>query len=172
MNELKPPSTHELLRDLEVNVLSSVKSKEIDHFSIYKEKKIDVYFQLSNLYNLLMSESYQSFSKDKENLDKLSQKEKEKQKQLKEWSKKAKPFCKKADAKFKGRFRSSLVFYRDILIHSKKYYNIKDFNAIVDFIVQEKLLVPTIDPLPKIDMNEAQSYALQAIDQGPLNFKK
>ena len=170
MNKLNLPSTHELLKDLEVNVFTSVKSKEFDHFSTYKEKKLDVYFQLSNLYRLLTAESYQSFSKDKENLDKLSQKEK--QKQLKEWSKKAKPFCKKADAKFKGRFRSSLVFYRDILIHSKKYYKIKDFNAIVDFIVQEKLLVPAIDPLPKIDMKEVESYALQAIEQGPLNFKK
>ena len=170
MNELNPPSTHELLRDLEVNVFSSVKSKEFDHFSTYKEKKIDVYFQLSNLYRLLTAESYQTFSKDKENLDKLSQKEK--QKQLKEWSKKAKQFCKKADAKFKGRFRSSIVFYRDILIHSKKYYKIKDFNAIVDFIVQEKLPVPTIDPLPKIDMKDVESYALQTIEQSPLNFKK
>ena len=170
MNELKTPSTHELLRDLEVNILSSVKSKEFGHFSTYKEKKIDVYFQLSNLYRLLTAESYQAFSMDKENHEKLSQKEK--QKQLKEWSKKSKPFCKKADAKFKGKFRSSLVFCRDILIHSKKYYNIKDFNAIVDFIVQEKLLVPTIEPLPKIDMKDVESYALQAIEQGPLNFKK
>ena len=163
MNEHTPPSTHDLLRDLDVNVFSSIKSKEIDHFSTYKEKKIEVCFQLSNLYRLLTAESYQSFSKDKENFDKLSQKEK--QKQLKEWSK-------KADAKFKGRFRSSLVFYKDILIHSKKYYKIEDFNAIIDFIVQEKLLVPTIDPLPKIDMNEVESYALQAFEQGPLNFKK
>ena len=170
MNELKIPFTHEILRDIETNIFTSVKSKEFDHFLIDKEKKIEVCFQLSNLYRLLTAESYQSFSKDKENLDKLSQKEK--QKQLKEWSKKAKPFCKKADAKFKGRFRSSLVFYRDILIHSKKYYKIKDFNAIVDFIVQEKLLVPTIDPLPKIDMKDVESYALQAIEQGPLNFKK
>ena len=170
MTELNPPSTHELLRDLEFNVFSSVKSKEFDHFSTYKEKKIDVYFQLSNLYRLLTTESYQAFSMDKVNHDKLSQKEK--QKQLKVWSKKSKLFCKKADAKFKGKFRSSLVFYRDILIHSKKYYNIKDFNAIVDFIVQEKLLVPTIDPLPKIDMKDIESYALQAIEQGPLNFKK
>lgn len=170
MNELKTSSTHELLRDLEVNVFTSVKSKEFDHFLTDKEKKIEVYFQLSNLYSLLSAESYQSFSKNKEYLDKLSPKDK--QKELKEWSKKAKQFCKKADAKFKGRFRSSIVFYRDILIHSKKYYNIKDFNAIVDFIVQEKLLVPTIDPLPKIDMNEVESYALQSIEQGPLNFKK
>ena len=170
MNELKTSSTHELLRDLEVNVFTSVKSKEFDHFLTDKEKKIEVYFQLSNLYSLLSAESYQSFSKNKEYLDKPSPKDK--QKELKEWSKKAKQFCKKADAKFKGRFRSSIVFYRDILIHSKKYYNIKDFNAIVDFIVQEKLLVPTIDPLPKIDMNEVESYALQSIEQGPLNFKK
>lgn len=164
MNELNPPSTHDLLRDLEVNVFSSIKSKEIDHFSIYKEKKIEVYFQLSNLYSLLTAESYQSFSQNKEYLDKLSLKDK--QKERKEMSKKAKPFCKKADAKFKGRFRSSLVFYRDILIHSKKYYKIEDFNAIIDFIVQEKLLVP------KIDMKEVESYALQAFEQGPLNFKK
>ena len=170
MNELTPPSTHDLLKDLDVNVFSSVKSKEIDHFSIYKEKKIEVYFQLSNLYSLLTAESYQSFSKNKEYLDKLPLKDK--QKELKEMSKKAKPFCKKADAKFKGRFRSSLVFYRDILIHSKKYYKIEDFNAIIDFIVQEMLLIPTIDPLPKIDMNEVESYALQAFEQGPLNFKK
>ena len=79
MNKHTPPSTHELLRDLEVNVLSSVKSKEIDHFSIYKEKKIDVYFQLSNLYSLLMADSYQSFSKNKEYLDKLSLKDKQKE---------------------------------------------------------------------------------------------
>lgn len=170
MNELKIPFTHEILRDIETNIFTSVKSKEFDHFLTDKEKKIEVYFQLSNLYSLLSAESYQSFSKNKEYLDKLSPKDK--QKELKEWSKKAKQFCKKADAKFKGRFRSSIVFYRDILIHSKKYYNIKDFNAIVDFIVQEKLLVPTIDPLPKIDMNEVESYALQSIEQGPLNFKK
>ena len=124
---------------------------------------MEVYFQLSNLYSLLTAESYQSFSKNKEYLDRLSLKDK--QKELEEMSK-------KADAKFKGRFRSSLVFYRDILIHSKKYYKIEDFNAIIDFIVQEKLLVPTIDPLPKIDMNEVESYALQAFEQGPLNFKK
>ena len=78
MTELNPPSTHELLRDLEVNVFSSVKSKEFDHFSTYKEKKIDVYFQLSNLYRLLTTESYQAFSMDKVNHDKLSQKEKQK----------------------------------------------------------------------------------------------
>ena len=76
---LKTPSTHDILRDLEANIFTSVKSKEIE-----------VYFQLSNLYRLLTAENYQAFSKDKENLDKLSQKEK--QKQLKEWSKKAKPF--------------------------------------------------------------------------------
>ena len=78
MNELTPPSTHDLLRDLDVNVFSSVKSKNIDHFLSYKEKKIEVYFQLSNLYRLLTAESYQAFSKDKENLDKLSRKEKQK----------------------------------------------------------------------------------------------
>ena len=170
MNELTPPSTHDLLRDLEVNVFSSVKSKEIDHFLTYKEKKIEVYFQLSNLYRLLTAESYQAFSKDKENLDKLSQKEK--QKQLKEWSKKAKPFCKKTDAKLKGKFRSSVGFYRDILIHKKRYYKIKDFNAIVDFIVQEKLLFTTLDPLPVIEMTQVESYALQEIEQGPLKLKK
>ena len=163
MNELTPPSTHEILRDIETNIFTSVKSKEFDHFSTYKEKKIEVYFQLSNLYSLLTAESYQSFSKNKEYLDRLSLKDK--QKELEEMSK-------KADAKFKGRFRSSLVFYRDTLIHSKKYYKFEDLNAIIDFIVQEKLLVPTIDPLPKIDMNELESYALQVIEQGPLNFKK
>ena len=65
MNELETPSTHEILRDLEANTFTFVKSKEIE-----------VYFQLSNLYRLLTAESYQAFSKDKENLDKLSQKEK------------------------------------------------------------------------------------------------
>ena len=79
MNELTPPSTHDLLRDLDVNVFSSVKSKEIDHFLTYKEKKIEVYFQLSNLYSLLMAYSYQSFSKNKEYLDKLSLKDKQKE---------------------------------------------------------------------------------------------
>ena len=89
MNELETPSTHEILRDLEANTFTFVKSKEIE-----------VYFQLSNLYRLLTAESYQSFSKNKEYLDKLSLKDKKKE--LKEMSKKAKPFCKKADAKFKG----------------------------------------------------------------------
>ena len=79
MNELTPPSTHDLLRDLDVLVFSSVKSKEFDHFLTYKEKKIEVYFQLSNLYSLLMAYSYQSFSKNKEYLDKLSLKDKQKE---------------------------------------------------------------------------------------------
>ena len=159
MNELETPSTHEILRDLEANIFTFVKSKEIE-----------VYFQLSNLYRLLTAESYQAFSKDKENLDKLSQKEK--QKQLKEWSKKAKSFCKITDAKLKRKFRSSVGFYRDILIHKKKYYKIKDFNAIVDFIVQEKLLVHTLAPLPVIDMTQVEFYALQEIEQCHLKLKK
>ena len=154
MNELKTPSTHDILRDLEANIFTFVKSKEIE-----------VYFQLSNLYRLLTAESYQAFSKDKENLDKLSQKEK--QKQLKEWSKKAKPFCKKTDAKLKGKFRSSVGFYKDILIHKKRYYKIKDFNAIVDFIVQEKLLVPTLAPLPVIDMTQVESLLYKRLSRVP-----
>ena len=39
MNELNLPSTHEILIDLEVNVFSSVKSKEIDHFSPIRKRK-------------------------------------------------------------------------------------------------------------------------------------
>ncbi len=74
MNEPTIPSTHEILRDIETNIFTSVKSKEFDHFLIDKEKKIEVCFQLSNLYRLLTAESYQSFSKDKENFDKLSKK--------------------------------------------------------------------------------------------------
>ncbi|AHZ47655.1 hypothetical protein V470_04300 [Streptococcus sp. VT 162] len=160
MNEIKIPSTHEILRDIEANVFISYKKKEANLFLSNNEKEISVCFHLSNLYRLLTAESYQSFSKNKENFDKLSQKEK----QLKEMSKKAKRFCKKADAKLKSKFRSSLYFYRDILIHKKRYYKIEDFNAIVDFIVQENLLVPTIKPLPVINMAEVDSYVLKVIE--------
>ena len=159
MNEIEIPSTHEILRDIEANVFISYKKKEANLFLSNNEKEIRVCFHLSNLYRLLTAESYQSFSKNKENFDKLSQKEK----QLKEMSKKAKRFCKKADAKLKSKFRSSLYFYRDILIHKKRYYKIEDFNAIVNFIVQENLLVPTIKPLPVINMAEVDSYVLKVI---------
>lgn len=116
MNEIKIPSTHEILRDIEANVFISYKEKEANpYFLSNNEKEIRVCFHLSNLYRLLTAESYQSFSKNKENFDKLSQKEK----QLKEMSKKAKLFCKKADAKLKSKFHSRLYFYRDILIHKK-----------------------------------------------------
>ena len=160
MNEIKIPSTHEILRDIEANVFISYKKKEANLFLSNNEKEISVCFHLSNLYRLLTAESYQSFSKNKENFDKLSQKEK----QLKEMSKKAKRFCKKADAKLKSKFRSSLYFYRDILIHKKRYYKIEDFNAIINFIVQENLLVPTIKPLPVINMAEVDSYVLKVIE--------
>ena len=161
MNEIKIPSTHEILRDIEANVFISYKEKEANpYFLSNNEKEIRVCFHLSNLYRLLTAESYQSFSKYKENFDKLSQKEK----QLKEMSKKAKRFCKKADAKLKSKFHSSLYFYRDILIHKKRYYKIEDFNAIVDFIVQENLLVPTIKPLPVINLTEVDSYVLEVIE--------
>ena len=160
MNEIKIPSTHEILRDIEANVFISYKKKEANLFLSNNEKEISVCFHLSNLYRLLTAESYQSFSKYKENFDKLSQKEK----QLKEMSKKAKRFCKKADAKLKSKFHSSLYFYRDILIHKKRYYKIEDFNAIVDFIVQENLLVPTIKPLPVINLTEVDSYVLKVIE--------
>ena len=151
MNEIKTLSTHEILRDIEANIFLS-----------NNEKEITVCFQLSNLYRLLTAESYQSFSMNKDNFDKLSQKEK--QKQLKEMSKKAKLFCKKADAKLKNKFHSSPGFYRDVLIHKKRYYKIEDFNAIVNFIVQENLLVPTIKPLPVINMTEVHSYVLKVIE--------
>ena len=160
MNEIKIPSTHEILRDIEANVFISYKEKEANLFLSNNEKEIRVCFHLSNLYRLLTAESYQSFSKYKENFDKLSQKEK----QLKEMSKKAKLFCKKADAKLNSKFRSSLYFYRDILIHKKRYYKIEDFNAIVDFIVQENLLEPSIKPLPVINMTEVDSYVLKVIE--------
>ena len=160
MNEIEIPSTHEILRDIEASFFISYKKKEANLFLSNNEKEIRVCFHLSNLYRLLTSESYQSFSKNKENFDKLSQKEK----QLKEMSKKAKRFCKKGDAKLKSKFHSSLYFYRDILIHKKRYYKIEDFNAIVDFIVQENLLVPTIKPLPVINMAEVDSYVLKVIE--------
>ena len=143
MTEIKFPSTHELLRDLNAAV----------------------FFQLSNLYRLLMSESYQSFSMNKKDFDKLPQKEK--QKCLKELSKKTRPFCKNVDAALKGKFRSSLGFPKNIFIRPTRYYKIEDFNAIVDFIVQENLLAPTIDPLPKIDMSQVASFAKQALEEGP-----
>ena len=155
MNEIKIPSTHEILRDIEASFFISYKKKEANLFLSNNEKEIRVCFHLSNLYRLLTAESYQSFSKNKENFDKLSQKEKEKQ--LKEMSK-------KADAKLKSKFHSSLYFYRDILIHKKRYYKIEDFNAIVDFIVQENLLVPTIKPLPVINLTEVDSYVLKVIE--------
>ena len=160
MNEIEIPSTHEILRDIEANVFISYKKKEANLFLSNNEKETRVCFHLSNLYRLLTAESYQSFSKNKENFDKLSQKEK----QLKEMSKKAKRFCKKADAKLKSKFRSSLYFYRDILIHKKRYYKIEDFNSIVNFIVQEDLLIPTIKPLPVINMAEVDSYVLKVIE--------
>ena len=108
MNKLNIPSTHELLRDLEINVLTSVKSKEIDHFSTYKEKKIEVYFQLSNLYSLLMADSYQSFSKNKEYLDKLSLTDK--QKELKKISKMQNHFVKRQMPNLKADFVLRLFF--------------------------------------------------------------
>lgn len=167
MTDIKTPSTHELLRDLDAIVFSSVKEKKNDVFLSYTKKNVEVFFQLSNLYRLLMADSYQSFSNDKKDFDTLPQKEKEKC--LKELSKKARPFCKKADARLKGKFRSSLVFSKNIFIRTTRYYKIEDFNAIVDFIVEENLLVPTIKPLPKIDMTQVESYAKQAFEQGSLN---
>ena len=167
MTEIKIPSTHELLRDIEAAVFFSVKEKKTDVFLSYTKKNVDVYFELQNLYRLLMAESYHSFSMKKKDLDKLPHKEK--QKYLKEPSKKTRPFCKKADARLKGKFRSSLVFGKNIFIRPIRYYKIEDFNAIVDFIVEENLLVPTIKPLPKIDMTQVESYVKQALEQGPLN---
>ena len=157
MTDIKIPSTHELLRDLDTAVFSSVKEKKDDVFLSYTKKNVDVFLQLSNLYRLLMAESYQSFSNEKKDFDTLPQQEK--QKRLKELSKKARPFCKKADTRFKGKFRSSLVFGKNIFIRPIRYYKIGDFNEIVDFIVEEKLLIPTIEPLPKIDMTQVESYA-------------
>ena len=170
MNNIITPSTHELLKDIDATVFTSVKEKRDDVFLSFKEKKVIVFFQLSNLYRLLTAESYQAFSKDKGNFDKLSQKEK--QKYLKELSKKARPFCKKADARLKGKFRSSFVFGKNIFIRPIRYYKIEEFNSIVEFIVQEKLLVPTIDPPPVIDMSQVESYAKQAIEQGALNYNE
>ena len=170
MTDIKTPSTHELLRDLDAIVFSSVKEKKNDVFLSYTKKKVEVFFQLSNLYRLLMADSYQSFSNDKKDFDTLPQKEKEKC--LKELSKKARPFCKKADARLKGKFRSSFVFGKNIFIRPIRYYKIEEFNSIVEFIVQEKLLVPTIDPPPVIDMSQVESYAKQAIEQGALNYNE
>ena len=64
MNEIKIPSTHEILRDIEANVFISYKEKEANVFISYKEKEANLFlsnnekeirvcFQLSNLYRLL-----------------------------------------------------------------------------------------------------------------------
>ena len=53
MNEIKIPSTHEILRDIEANVFISYKKKEANLFLSNNEKEIRVCFQLSNLYRLL-----------------------------------------------------------------------------------------------------------------------
>ena len=65
MTDIKTPSTHELLRDIDAIVFSSVKEKKNDVFLSYTKKNVEVFFQLSNLYRLLMADSYQSFSNDK-----------------------------------------------------------------------------------------------------------
>ena len=80
MTDIKTPSTHELLRDIDAIVFSSVKEKKNDVFLSYTKKNVEVFFQLSNLYRLLMADSYQSFSNDKKDFDTLPQKEKEKYK--------------------------------------------------------------------------------------------
>ena len=67
-------------------------------------------FNFLILYRLLTAESYQAFSMDKENHDKLSQKEK--QKQLKEWCKKSKPFCKRQIPNLKADFVLRLFLQR------------------------------------------------------------
>ena len=53
MNEIKIPSTHEILRDIEANVFISYKKKEANLFLSNNEKEISVCFHLSNLYRLL-----------------------------------------------------------------------------------------------------------------------
>ena len=53
MNEIKIPSTHEILRDIEDNVFISYKEKEANLFLSNNDKEIRVFFQLSNHYRLL-----------------------------------------------------------------------------------------------------------------------
>ena len=57
MNEIKIPSTHEILRDIEANVFISYKEKEANLFLSNNEKEISVCFHFSNLYRLLTAES-------------------------------------------------------------------------------------------------------------------
>ena len=61
MNNIIIPSTHELFKDIDATVFSSVKEKRDDVFLSFQEKQIDVYFELQNIYRLLMAESYQAF---------------------------------------------------------------------------------------------------------------
>ena len=148
MTKENNPDTHKLLEHLDVLV--------IEHNS-----KLQVFFKLPDLYRLFTSENFDDFATYKEDLEEMSRFAK--RCYVKSLSRIARPHCQKMHRVLKKQF-DSFIIIKGLYGVETRYYKIEDFNAIVDFIVQENLLVPTIKPLPVINMAEVDSYVLKVIE--------
>lgn len=135
--------------------------KSLETLPIEMNGKSQLWFKLSDVYELLSSKDIEQFVFFKNNFNRLPLQVRAAYtaKNYKE----SQPFIEKATAKLKGNFDSLVVqkcIFGDYFEKPTRYYKIEDFNKIVNMILQENLVDtnPSFDPT--INQSKIKSFVL------------
>lgn len=139
--------------------------KSLETLPIEMNGKSQVWFKLSDVYELLSSKNIERFVFFKTNFNRLPLQVRAAYtaKNYKE----SQTFIQKATAKLKGNFDSLVVqkcIFRDYFGKPTRYYKIEDFNKIVNVILQENLVDTNLYFVPTIDQIEEKSFASKNIE--------
>ena len=133
--------------------------KSLETLPIEINGKLQIWFKLSNLYELLSSKDIEKFAFFKNNFNRLPLQVRAAYtaKNYKE----SQIFLEKITAKLKGNFESLIVqkcIFGDYFEKPTRYYKIEDFNEIVNMILQENLVYTNLSFAPTINQSEIKSF--------------
>ena len=143
MTKENVPDTHKLLEHLDVLVMEY-------------NGKLQVFFKLPDLYRLLTSKDFETFTKYKRLLEKehiLSKKH----------------YVQRMHRVLKKRFDSFLII-KGLYGVRTRYYKIEDFNEIVNVILQENLVDAILPFTPTINQRKVKSFAKKNIETLPIKI--
>lgn len=139
--------------------------KSLEPLLIEMNGKSQLWFKLSDVYELLSSKDIEQFVFFKNSFNRfpLQVRAAHTAKNHKE----SQPFIEKATAKLKGSFDSLVVqrcIFGDYFEKPTRYYKIEDFNEIVNIILQENLIDTSLPFTPAINQRKVKSFAKKNVE--------
>lgn len=133
--------------------------KSLETLPIEMNGKLQLWFKLSDVYELLSLKDIEQFAFFKNNFNRLPLQVRAAY--TAKNHKESQPFIEKATAKLKGSFDFLIVqkcIFGDYFKKPTRYYKIEDFNEIVNMILQENLVDTNLSFVPIINQSEIKSF--------------